>query len=75
MSLKIYNLPLIMQEVDTVIEKYINIINELRRTSSQETYQVFVQLRDSVRKHLNFRLQKEYKSWILFMNKTSTILE
>jgi heme exporter protein D len=47
-TLKIYLLPLIMQEVDTVIEKYINLINELRRTNEQETLNEFEDLRDSV---------------------------
>lgn len=48
-SLKIYLLPLIMQEVDTVIEKYINLINELRRTNDAETMAEFDELRESVR--------------------------
>ncbi len=47
-SLKIYLLPLVMQEVDTVIEKYINLINELRRTNEQETFKEFENLRKSV---------------------------
>lgn len=47
-SLKIYLLPLVMQEVDTVIEKYINIINELRRTNDQEIMSEFEDLRESV---------------------------
>ncbi len=48
MSLKIYLLPLIMQEVDSVIEKYINLINEIRRTGNQETMAEFDDLRESV---------------------------
>lgn len=53
MSLKIYLLPLIMQEVDSVIEKYINLINEIRRTNNQETFAEFDDLRESV-KHFEF---------------------
>ena len=47
-SLKIYLLPLVMKEVDSVIEKYINLINELRRTNSAETFAEFDDLRESV---------------------------
>ncbi len=47
-SLKIYLLPLVMKEVDSVIEKYINLINELRRTNSTETFAEFDDLRESV---------------------------
>jgi hypothetical protein len=38
-----------MQEVDTVIEKYINLINEMRRTNGNEIAEEFNDLRDSVR--------------------------
>ena len=47
-SLKIYLLPLVMQEVDTVIEKYINLINEMRRTNGNEIAEEFNDLIDSV---------------------------
>ncbi len=62
-SLKIYLLPLVMKEVDSVIEKYINLINELRRTNSAETFSEFDDLRESVLEFVfNFRSQNEYMS-------------
>jgi hypothetical protein len=48
LSLKIYLLPLIMQEVDTVTEKYINTINEIRRTNDSDIIKEFDDLRVSV---------------------------
>jgi hypothetical protein len=48
LSLKIYLLPLIMQEVDTVTEKYINTINEIRRTNDSDIIKEFEDLRISV---------------------------
>ena len=48
LSLKIYLLPLIMQEVDTVTEKYINTINEIRRTNDSDIIKEFEDLRLSV---------------------------
>jgi hypothetical protein len=48
LTLKIYLLPLIMQEVDTVTETYINLINELRRTNDPETMSEFDELREMV---------------------------
>jgi hypothetical protein len=47
-TLKIYLLPLVMKEVDTVTETYINLINEIRRTNSQESMQEFDNLREQV---------------------------
>lgn len=48
LSLKIYLLPLIMKEIDTVTEKYINLVNEIRRTNNSNTINEFDELRESV---------------------------
>lgn len=48
LSLKIYLLPLIMQEVDSVTEKYINLINEIRRTHDSNIVDEFNEMRYSV---------------------------
>jgi hypothetical protein len=49
MTLKINLLSLIMQEVDSVTENYINLLNELRQSNSNTTYNEFNQLRESVK--------------------------
>lgn len=56
-TLKIYLLPLVMQEVDTVTEKYINLINELRRTGDTETMGEFDELREKV---IIFFIKKDF---------------
>jgi len=48
MSLKTNHLPLIMQEVDTVTEQYINILNELRKSIDETRKEEFNKLRDAV---------------------------
>jgi hypothetical protein len=48
MSLKINLLPLIMQEVDTVTEKYINILNEARKSNNETAKEEFNEIRESV---------------------------
>lgn len=47
-TLKINLLPLIIKEVDCVIENYINLLNELRQANSVATFNEFNQLRESV---------------------------
>ncbi len=48
MRLKVYLLPAIMQEIDTVSETYINLVNEVRRTNSREKLNDFMELREDV---------------------------
>ena len=60
LSLKIYLLPLIMQEVDTVTEKYINLINEIRRTHNSDIVEEFNDLRISVN-NLNKKITERIK--------------
>jgi hypothetical protein len=69
-TLKIYLLPVIMQEVDTVTEKYINFLNEIRRTNDNETIDEFQELRESVISFDNyfFRFANEFKNLKIFMS-------
>jgi hypothetical protein len=47
-SLKINFFPLVMKEVDIIIEKYICLINEMKETGSDENFKEFDDLRVSV---------------------------
>jgi len=53
MRLKIYLLPLIMQEVDAVTEQFINLIRELRLNDDPEMNSQFLELRAEITKRID----------------------